>query len=97
MKALFAVLFLAGSIPAHADGENNRLLNDTFRVTLGGLYAESNTSARLGTSTGGVGVDVNFEDTLGLEERKWVGEMAMYSGPPERVSKRKRKVPVVNE
>jgi hypothetical protein len=73
---VLAVLGLAASIPAHA--QNHPLLNDTFRVTIGGFYAESNTSARLGTSSGGAGVDVNFEDTLGLEERKWVGEFGAY-------------------
>jgi hypothetical protein len=67
-------------LTAHAADEvpQHRLLNDTFRVTVGGFYAESNTAARLSSSTGGVGVDVNFEDTLGLEARKPVGEFAAY-------------------
>src|SRR6185436_5656410 len=48
------------------------------RLSLGGFYAESTTQARLGSSTGGAGVDVNFEDALGLEQRKWIGEVSMY-------------------
>ena len=47
-------------------------------VWVGGFWTESTTTARLGSSTGGAGVDVNFEDTLGLEERKWVGELGAY-------------------
>jgi len=71
-----ALFLVAGSIPAHA--QNHPLLNDTFRFSAGGFYAESATVARLGSSTGGAGVDVSFEDTLGLEERKWVGEFSGY-------------------
>jgi hypothetical protein len=71
---------LAGATAAHAadDVPKHPLLGDTFRFSLGGFYAESTTQARLGTSTGGAGVDVNFEDLLGLEGRKWIGEAAMY-------------------
>jgi len=67
---------LLAAIPARA--QNHPLLNDTFRATVGGFYAESNTSARLSSSTGGAGVDVSFEDALGLEERKWIGEFSGY-------------------
>lgn len=67
---------MAAAIPAHA--QNHPLLSDTFRASLGGFYAESTTTARLGTSTGGAGADVSFEDALGLEERKWVGEFSGY-------------------
>jgi hypothetical protein len=56
----------------------HRLLNDRFRLSLGGFYAQSTTEARLSTPTGGVGADINFEDMLGLDERKLVGEAAMY-------------------
>lgn len=56
----------------------HRLLNDRFRLTVGGFYAESTTEARLSTASGGTGVDVNFEDMLGLDTRKWVGEFGMY-------------------
>lgn len=74
------LLALASATVAHAADEvaKHPLLNDTFRFSLGGFYAESTTQARLGSSTGGAGVDVNFEDALGLEERKWIGEAAMY-------------------
>ena len=72
-------VFLLAAIPAYAQEiPKHPLLNDTFRATIGGFWAESSTVARLGTSTGGVGVDVSFEDALGLEERKWVGELAAY-------------------
>jgi len=66
-------------MPAYSQAiPNHPLLSDTFRVSIGGLYAESTTMARLSSSSGGAGVDVNFEDTLGLEERKWVGEFGAY-------------------
>lgn len=70
--ALAAGSVRAEEIPSHP------LLTDRFRVSLGGFYAESSTTARLGSSTGGAGVDVSFEDALGLEERKWVGEFSAY-------------------
>ena len=73
---LWTVFLVAGSIPAYA--QNHPLLSDTFRATLGGFYAESNTAARLSSSTGGAGADVNFEDALGLEDRKWVAEFGAY-------------------
>jgi hypothetical protein len=63
---------LAASAPQH------RLLNDSFRLSLGGFRAESTTEARLSTASGGSGVDVNFEDMLGLDKIKLVGEASMY-------------------
>ena len=79
MRTLALALLFAPLVAGAADAvPNHRLLNDTFRLTLGGFLAESNTSARLGPSAGGVGVDVNFEDVLGLDERKLIGEVAMY-------------------
>jgi len=74
------LLLLCGPLFANAADEvpKHGLLIDTFRLSLGGFYAESTTQARLGTSTGGAGVDVSFEDTLGLESRKPVAEFAAY-------------------
>lgn len=85
------LLLLAGSFPAFAAEDaqtpgaappaatpQHRLLSDRFRVSLGVFYAESTTEARLSTASGGTGVDVNFEDMLGLDNRKWVGEFGMY-------------------
>jgi len=66
------LLALAEEAPDHP------LLTDTFRFSLGGFAAQSTTQARLGTSTGGVGIDVDFESTLGLDERKLVGEANAY-------------------
>lgn len=79
LKRLPLLLVFVG-VTAHAADEvpKHPLLNDTFRLSLGGFYADSTTQARLGSSTGGAGVDVNFEDALGLEERKWIGEVSMY-------------------
>jgi hypothetical protein len=62
----------AASTPQH------RLLNDRFRLSLGGFRAESTTEARLSTASGGAGVDVNFEDLLGLDPIKLVGEGSLY-------------------
>ena len=85
------LLLLAGPFPAFAADDaqkqgtappaatpQHRLLNDRFRLSLGAFYAESTTEARLSTASGGTGVDVNFEDMLGLDTRKWVGEFGMY-------------------
>ena len=54
------------------------LLSDRLRLSLGGFSAQSTTQARLGTSNGGVGIDVDFESTLGLDERKLVAEAGAY-------------------
>jgi hypothetical protein len=62
----------AGSTPQH------RLLNDSFRFSLGGFRAESTTEARLSTASGGTGVDVNFEDMLGLDKIRLIGEASLY-------------------
>jgi len=79
------LLLVAGPLSAIAADEppvaavpNHRLLNDRFRLTAGGLYAESTTEARLSPQPGGVGAEVNFEDMLGLDTRKWVGEFGLY-------------------
>jgi hypothetical protein len=48
---------------------NNPTLNDRFYFELGGYYSRSSTAASLSGAGGGVGVVVDFEDTLGLEER----------------------------
>ena len=68
----------AADTPAGETIPQNPVLQDTFRFTVGGFLASTSTIARLDTSTGGIGVDVNFEDALGLEDRKLVGEGAMY-------------------
>jgi hypothetical protein len=78
LRCLWTVLLLT-AVPAYSQEiPKHPLLNDTVRITVGGFYAESTNVARLSTSTGGAGVDVNFEDALGLEERKWVGEFGAY-------------------
>jgi hypothetical protein len=73
-----ASLLAAAAGAAAADDENHPLLNDKFRASLGVFYAESNTTARLGTPGGGAAIDVNFEDTLGLEKSRPVTELTMY-------------------
>jgi hypothetical protein len=64
--------------PPSASMPQHRLLNDSFRLTLGGFRAESTTEARLSPAAGGAGVDVNFEDILGLDKIKLVGEASLY-------------------
>jgi hypothetical protein len=79
LRRIVLAALLAGPLAASADElPNHRLLSDQFRISLGSLYAESTSQARLGSSTGGAGVDVIFEDALGLESRKLVGELGMY-------------------
>jgi hypothetical protein len=64
--------------PPAASTPQHPLLNDTFRLTLGGFRAESTTEARLSPATGGAGADINFEDLLGLDKIKLVGEGSLY-------------------
>ena len=79
MMRLTSLALLLAAVTANAqETPRHPLLNDTFRVSLGGLYGDSTTEARLGSSAGGTGVAINFEDTLGLPEKKWVGEAMMY-------------------
>ncbi len=51
---------------------NHPALSDRFVFELGGFYSKNNTNSTLSPSAGGVGVIVNFEDTLGLESRNFV-------------------------
>ncbi|MCK7582053.1 MAG: hypothetical protein MZV65_44905 [Chromatiales bacterium] len=57
----------AETIPQH------RLFQDSFRFAVGGYYASTSTNVRL-DGGGGAGVDINFEDALGLDDRKLVAE-----------------------
>ena len=71
VKEEAAPLPAAEAIPRHT------LLNDKLRVSLGGFYADTNTSVRLDANTG-LGAEINFEDALGLDDRKLVGEFNLY-------------------
>jgi hypothetical protein len=55
------------AVPSHP------ALTDRFTFDLGAYYSRSSTEASLGPSGGGTGVSVNFEDTLGLEDRSLLG------------------------
>ncbi|HSC95021.1 MAG TPA: hypothetical protein VLC73_08625 [Burkholderiales bacterium] len=59
-RAQTAVLEAVPSHPA---------LTSRFTFELGGFYSRSSTQASLGPSGGGTGVIVDFENTLGLDER----------------------------
>jgi hypothetical protein len=48
---------------------NHPALSDRFSFELGAYYSKAATSASLGPSSGGTGVVVEFENTLGLEDR----------------------------
>jgi|SRR5262245_15909879 len=77
LLALIAGAALASmSAPARAQTEaipNHPALTDRFRIELGGFYSRSSTQASLGPSGGGTGVVVDFEETLGLDERNLTG------------------------
>jgi hypothetical protein len=53
---------------------DNPALKDKFFFAIGGYLPESSTDARLDSQTLGIGADVNFEDTLGLDDRKLTPE-----------------------
>ena len=67
----------AAPLPSAEATPRHTLLNDKLRVSLGGFYADTNTSVRVDANTA-LGADVNFEDLLGLSNRKLVGEASMY-------------------
>jgi hypothetical protein len=67
----------AAPLPAAEAIPRHPLLNDKLRITLGGFYAETNTSVRLDANTA-LGADVNVEDLLGINSRKLVGEANLY-------------------
>jgi hypothetical protein len=48
---------------------NHPALTDKFAFELGGFFSRASTQASLGPSTGGAGVIVDFENTLGLDDR----------------------------
>lgn len=64
-------------VPAAEATPRHTLLNDKLRITLGGFYADTNTSVRVDANTA-LGAEVNFEDLLGLSNRKLVGEANLY-------------------
>ena len=70
-----ATLLALTSAAASAQGvstetiPNHPALSDKFRFELGGFYSRSSTQASLGPSSGGTGVIVDFENTLGLDDR----------------------------
>ena len=70
------VLVIGGGIPvaraqtASAEAiPNHPALTSRFSFELGGFYSRSSTQASLGPSGGGTGVVIDFENTLGLDER----------------------------
>lgn len=68
---------VAADEPAPAEAiPQHRLFQDSFRFSVGGYYASTSTTARLDGGTG-AGVEVNFEDALGLDDRKLVAEGSM--------------------
>ena len=71
--ALWLAMLALSALPtAHAQTDaipNHPALSDKFSFELGGFYSRASTQASLGPSTGGVGVTVDFENTLGLEDR----------------------------
>ena len=74
--SVFASLAVATGRAEAAETEavpNHPALNDRFSLELGAYYSKANTSASLGPSGGGTGVVVDFENTLGLEDRNVSG------------------------
>jgi hypothetical protein len=76
--ALLLVTLLASLMSATAGAQtesipNHPALSDKFTFEVGGYYSRSSTQASLGPPAGGAGVVVDFENTLGLEERNLSG------------------------
>ena len=70
---LWSVMLSLSALPTvHAQTDaipNHPALTDKFTFELGGFYSRSSTQASLGPPAGGTGVIVDFENTLGLEDR----------------------------
>jgi hypothetical protein len=58
------------------EGDHHPLLNDTLRISLGAFFANATTSVRLDGSRG-LGTEINFEEVLGLEKQKLIGEAGL--------------------
>lgn len=74
--AMFASLTVSAARAQTASTEaipNHPALTDRFAFEFGVYFSNSSTVASLGPSTGGTGVAVEFEDTLGLEDRNTSG------------------------
>jgi hypothetical protein len=67
----------AAPLPAAEAIPRHPLLNDKLRISLGGFYAGTNTTVRVDANTA-LGAEINFEDLLGLSDRKLVGEANLY-------------------
>ena len=68
---------LAGLAPAaFAEMPGDRA--DTFRITIGGMAADSFTEAALSSSSAGIGATVDFEDIFDLPVNKKVGRLSGY-------------------
>jgi len=68
-----AILLLGSSVGFCADIANQ--WSPTFALELGGYWATADTTVRLDSTSGSVGTTLDFEDNLGLSERKtspWV-------------------------
>jgi hypothetical protein len=76
-STLLTAVVLAGTVVATAHAQtvsteaipHHPALNDRFSFELGGYFSRASTQASLGPSSGGVGVLVDYENTLGLEDR----------------------------
>ncbi|MGH8642652.1 MAG: hypothetical protein ACRET6_13145 [Burkholderiales bacterium] len=74
--AVFASLTVAtarAQSPAPEAIPNHPALSDRFTFEIGGYFSRSSTQASLGPPAGGVGAVIDFENTLGLDERNLSG------------------------
>jgi hypothetical protein len=74
-KLLLGIVLAAVVAPAAAQQPSvpvNPALTDRFWFGLGGFFPKTATEAGLSSQTTGVGADVKFEDTLGMDSRKAV-------------------------
>ena len=73
MRKLLLVCLLLSAAPVLAqDVPVNPALTDRFYFALGAFFPKTTTDAGLSSQRTGVGADIRFEDTLGMESRKSV-------------------------
>ncbi len=84
--AVAGALILAPTIAAAADAPDGSapFLQDRFSFWLGGFFANVDSQIRLDSSSGAPGDEIDFEDTLGLEDSKSSG----FGGFRWRISRR---------
>jgi hypothetical protein len=78
-----SAILIAPDLLAETDSTRNRIKDDRFSLYLGGFFPQINSGIRLDSSLG-IGEDISFEETLGLEDT----DSVLWGGAIWRISRR---------